>query len=239
MAMRIALALCLLAVTAQAQVTRRVQGDGLVAWWPMESGGLSEDVAGGITATNINVTKTDSPFGGAGSFLAASSSRLNGGAVLALSNFTVAAWVYLPTTNLTNPMVVTRASDFAFNQNWLLFMRTPQNRWSLQVRSAGLDNEVLGAAVKVASWTHVAGSCVVTGSANPILKIYVNGVLEGSDSVGANPVTDSTLTFNIGAYNNSTAFLSGKIDDVRIYNRALSAQEISALVNSRRRNHSQ
>src|SRR5207249_562493 len=59
--------------------------------------------------------------------------------------------------------------------------------------------------------------------------IYVNGELKASvDAVGQMEITSYPLY--IGAdYNSPGGYFTGKIDDVRIYNRALSAAEISAL----------
>lgn len=63
------------------------------------------------------------------------------------------------------------------------------------------------------------------------LQLYVDGVLE-SVATGDSSATnfDTTDPFVIGYYNNnSSLYFDGQIDDVRIYNRALSAQEIKNL----------
>jgi hypothetical protein len=54
-------------------------------------------------------------------------------------------------------------------------------------------------------------------------QIYINGISVASDSETSYPV-NINLIGSVGGY-----FFSGLIDDVRIYNRALSAAEISAL----------
>ena len=69
------------------------------------------------------------------------------------------------------------------------------------------------------SWTHV--TWVRNGTSN---KIYVNGTQEVDSSVTA---TCAASTLHIGA--GYPTYFDGQIDDVRIYNRALTAAEIKAL----------
>lgn len=70
-------------------------------------------------------------------------------------------------------------------------------------------------------WHHVA--LVLSGSDDTTL--YVDGVNVGSV---ANSVSASSDTFVLGTYND-TNYFNGVIDDVRTYNRALSADEIKQL----------
>jgi hypothetical protein len=63
-------------------------------------------------------------------------------------------------------------------------------------------------------------------------KIYFNGVLNGSSADSTALITNNLKELNIGYLdvNGSPGrFFPGTIDDVRIYNRALSAQEIYQL----------
>ncbi len=59
--------------------------------------------------------------------------------------------------------------------------------------------------------------------------MYLNGVLKDSQPLGltGNVNVNPPGTWSIGAY--STLYYGGLIDDVRIYNRALSAAEVQAL----------
>ncbi|MBI4127699.1 MAG: DUF2341 domain-containing protein, partial [Parcubacteria group bacterium] len=72
------------------------------------------------------------------------------------------------------------------------------------------------------------GTCVYDG-AN--LTLYVDGVRENSSSIST-PGTSASAGWNIGRHNAGTSFFNGSIDDVRIYNRALSAAEVSSLYNA-------
>jgi hypothetical protein len=79
-------------------------------------------------------------------------------------------------------------------------------------------------ALSTTPWTHV----VCARDSNHI-RLYINGVLV--DSIGNNSVKmpyygSTTVKAIIGKRNDSTEPFNGKIDDVLIYNRALTEQEI-------------
>ena len=56
-------------------------------------------------------------------------------------------------------------------------------------------------------------------------KLYVNGVLVNSASAAYQPAVDPNLQFTIGSRNGNTA-VNAIMQDVAVYNRALTAQEI-------------
>lgn len=74
-------------------------------------------------------------------------------------------------------------------------------------------------------WHHLAGVIDRPGQA---MRLYVDGVLQDSASVD-NTADGDGGDLRIGTLWNQTNFFNGSIDDVRIYNRALSADEIQSL----------
>ncbi|MFA6077283.1 MAG: LamG-like jellyroll fold domain-containing protein [Candidatus Paceibacterota bacterium] len=81
------------------------------------------------------------------------------------------------------------------------------------------------------------GSSQITATSFPGATVYVNGVAGSTISAGTwnhVTITDSTgvnaSTFELGRV--SSTYLSGSLDDVRIYNRALSTTEITQLYNT-------
>jgi hypothetical protein len=80
------------------------------------------------------------------------------------------------------------------------------------------------------TWYFVTG---VYDAAARKLDIYVNGVLDDGVLRGTIPAAqrDSSVNANIGRRTGGFYF-KGTIDEVRIYNRALSAGEIQALMNT-------
>jgi hypothetical protein len=77
--------------------------------------------------------------------------------------------------------------------------------------------------VSDANWHYVVGE-----RAGGNILIYVDGLLVGSFANVRTGSVSSTISLSMGQFS-STSFFPGLIDDVRIYNRALSAAEISAM----------
>lgn len=75
------------------------------------------------------------------------------------------------------------------------------------------------------NWYHL----VVTRNNNE-LKLYINGLMVGfTSTLGTNPYYGSTTNAIIGARNNLQYHFHGSIDDIYIFNRALSESEVLAL----------
>lgn len=80
--------------------------------------------------------------------------------------------------------------------------------------------------VSTGIWHHVAG--VYDGTT---IKVYLDGVLEGTSNTTFIP-TNGAATLKIGARgDDANTRLGGLIDEVRIYNRALTAEEIAVAAN--------
>ena len=85
------------------------------------------------------------------------------------------------------------------------------------------DVAVIGSAsLPVNTWTHVA---LTYDGAN--LRLFVNGVQVRTTALSS-AITTSTGVLRIGGNSVWSEFFQGRIDDVRIYNRALTAGEIQA-----------
>jgi hydrogenase maturation factor HypE len=81
-------------------------------------------------------------------------------------------------------------------------------------------------AVALNTWTHLAVSYDGT-----TLRLYVNGVEVGSRAV-ASPLLTSTGVLRLGGNSVWGEFFQGRIDEVRLYNRALGPAEIQADMNA-------
>ena len=64
------------------------------------------------------------------------------------------------------------------------------------------------------------------------MSIYVNGTLATGPTTVTVPVADGGQPVRIGSRNDGVTMMNGSIDDVRIYNRALSAAEVLQLYKS-------
>src|SRR5690625_2237647 len=75
-------------------------------------------------------------------------------------------------------------------------------------------------------WMHIAATFDGT-----TMKLYINGVQEGGDLPGPiSGIASNTLPVGIGAMPNGRYSFQGLLDDARIYNQALTEQEIMALL---------
>ncbi len=81
-------------------------------------------------------------------------------------------------------------------------------------------NAVGTAALPLNAWTHLA-----TTYDGAVVRLYVNGVLAGSTSV-TGAMAASTGVLRIGGNSVWGEWFAGLIDEVRVYNRALSAGEV-------------
>jgi len=95
--------------------------------------------------------------------------------------------------------------------------------------NGGNNNAVAGAnAVVLDQWRHVS----VTRDASGVANIYVNGVLSGTANQNSGTPNSGSTNVIIGNHNAGVATFDGTIDDVRVYNRVLSASEISQMYQS-------
>ena len=184
---------------------------GMVSWWPGD--GNANDIVGSNTGTlQGGTTFTAGKVGQAFQFANGSSVSVPASPSLDLTKFTVDAWVF-PTGN--SQFVIDKGD--IFTSNYLLVL-LPDNR--VQVY---FDDDVnnfyyvnSSAACDPGVWCHVAGT--YDGST---LAVYVNGIPSGSVSATGTPRTGQPLFMGgIG---------SGFVDEVEVFDRALSASEIQSI----------
>jgi hypothetical protein len=144
---------------------------------------------------------------------------------LRLTRFTISAWV-MPTTIMDRPQALIFKSDSDGGQrNYGLTIEPDGMQVGLSFQN---DLDALVSVQSTASlvmnqWNHVVGT--YDGSD---LKIYVNGYLQNSDSTSADPVRNNQplrIGGNVFLSGEYAAF-AGRLDEVTIYNHALSAAEV-------------
>jgi hypothetical protein len=192
---------------------------GLVAAYGFEenSGTTVTDASGNANnGTNINATRiTTGKNGKALNFNGTNAMvSVNNSASLQLTTgMTLEAWV--------KPSVVTSAwRDVIYKGNDNYFLMATSDRSSMPV-GGGTFGEVNGtAALEVGTWTHLA---VTYDGATQ--KLFVNGVHKSSVA-RTGTIATSTNPLQIGGDSIWGQFFQGDIDEVRIYNRALTQPEI-------------
>ena len=197
---------------------------GLVGWWKFEEGSGSStiDSSGkGNTGTLVSSPTwlTNCKRGNCLSF--SGSNYVNMGNVLNLtSQITVSAWVNASSWAGTWPMIVAKG----VNSDYLL-MQNDDNagtKIGFRIGGAGPTNTADGATdLNTNQWY------LVTGTYDGLtINLYINGILDGTRArVGTIPTTGNSLQIGGSGGLNYV----GQIEDVRIYNRVLTAQEIYTL----------
>ena len=127
---------------------------------------------------------------------------------------TIETWMLIPSAPTSNGNIVSKGG----NNGYRFIINTARAIWWAD---RGTTNSIKTTRlVPLNEWTHIT----VVGS-NTGMRIYINGELSASNSVSyGSPNTGSSL--KIGAEPQYNGYFKGIIDEVRIYNQALSAQEI-------------
>jgi fibronectin type 3 domain-containing protein len=198
------------------------------------TGTAAADTSGhGFIGTLVNgATWTSSSKIGTGALGLTNTSTQNqyaslpNGVVSSLTSFSIAAWVYLSTNTAWM-----RVFDFGTGTTNFMYLTVHNGsnvpQFSVQA-NGGTSYSITGnAAFPTGVWTHIA---VVWN--NNLGTMYVNGVFVGSNSnMPWNPSMLGTTTQNYIGHSEWTAdpYLNGRIDDFRIYSRALTSTEVSTI----------
>ena len=125
--------------------------------------------------------------------------------------------------------VVAVQDNGAFEKGWLLGTRWKNFSFALSSEDADDGDGLLtylnaANASETNKWYHVVGTYD-----SKEMKIYVNGKLEGTSGVQSGPINyPDRIFFSIGAYkdDNEDFVHKGMLDEVRLYDRALSEKEV-------------
>jgi len=202
--------------------------NGLVGYWKFDEGAgvKAMDYSGnGNTGTITGATWTSGKLGQALSFNGTSDLVNTGSDLYGTGTFTVCAWAK-PKSTAAWVLKAISGNGRSFFDN---INTGSNNYWILS--SDGGANTVWSAtdALVLNTWQHVCGVRLSSGLAT----MYVNGAVSGSENQNSGtPETYGYATVIGASRSDATSPFDGLIDDVRIYNRALSQAEITALYQS-------
>ncbi len=204
--------------------------DGLIAYYPFDN-----DADDGSTAIDsaqdhhgqINgaVHDTDSVVGDTSMSFDGTDDYIDSGNKNTPTQVTVTSWVYRSSTGVEHRVV-----DFGHDSsNNYGFRFGPTNNDSVRFDfgdgSSFYQNS--GGSIGSGQWKFIAGIY----NSNGDWSIYVDGSKVNSGNSGNGSIADGSRPLRIGcaSYSTTDSNFDGKLDDVRIYNRALSQPEIKAL----------
>ena len=222
------------AITGDAGPTPIQPPSGMVAWWPGD--GNASDIVGSnhgaLNGATFAAGQVDQAFNvdGIDDFVEVpDSANLD-----ITESIAVDAWINQRSRSPEVAPIVSKWNDLGFNnRSYHLVLQGSSLRWD--VSRSGLFGPSQSATVfssvgvPLNMWVHVAGTF---DSATQVLRVYVNGVEAGSAVAPSSNIFSSNEPLLIGAGDiggNVRDFFDGLIDEVEIFNRALTGDEIRAI----------
>jgi hypothetical protein len=210
-----------------------VPSNGLIGWWPFngnandESGNGNNGNVNGAILTNDRFGNSNKAysFDGINDFIEIANTLLPN----VNTSFSISFWF---NTNLnTVQAIISESSPIPNNTNYkyaINFSTVLNVSTSNGISSNGVQSQ---SQIITGQW--IFGSMVYNSSAQNI-KVYFNGIEEGviSNTIYSNQNNATQIGRGIaGGSGIPGAYISGKIDDIGIWNRVLTQQEISDLYN--------
>ena len=151
---------------------------------------------------------------------------LPAGIMAGVTNFTIAVWV-----NWGGGAAWQRIFDFGNDTTQYMFL-TPGSgsgtlRFAVTTNGGGAEQIVQTSPLPAGQWEHVA----VTFSGSTA-RLYTNGVLAAASAVTITPASFNPALNNLGASQYPDPLFNGRLDEMYIYNYALSDTEITRLMNN-------
>jgi len=210
--------------------------DGLVGYWKMDesswngtSGEVIDSSGNGNNGTSYGGATTGAgKFGNGGSFDGnddyvdvGDQSSLEG-----MTYLTVTAWVKpIQNSGEDNIIIV----DKRYSSAYRFHIYDTNQTDNVGTLVAWINNEPLSSGVSIDMtgnvWQHVT---LTYDGTNGKVDFYLDGQLLRTLFINPNPIGTNTTSFKIGK-STSTQYFKGTLDEVRIYNRALSPREVRAL----------
>ncbi|AFH47900.1 5'-Nucleotidase domain protein [Ignavibacterium album JCM 16511] len=199
---------------------------GLVAYFPF-NGNANDETGNGYDGTiNGNATLVPDRFNSSDKAFTfpdqSSSISLANSTSLNLENgFTINAWIKYTLNNYTTVIVCKHVCGFV---NGFFFGIDSDGQIQLWLGQSGWSTVRTNQSFVEGQWYMVTASYDATTST---AKVYVNGELGGSGNVVYNNFSSNPISIGEVYLNNCGAgFMDGAVDEVKIYNRALSDAEI-------------
>ena len=235
---------CIISMSVAANTALAGLSDGLVAYYPF-NGNANDESGNGNNGTIYGATLTTDRFGntnkaysfdgvddyvncgtGNGSFNFSS-----------YTNFTLAVWIKTamsPSSN-TWPMIISKETGPSVRTGYNIVINPADSSWGsvgtvfIEVFSSSKTSGAVSTTlINDNQWHYIVG--IRRGNT---IEIYVDGSLENSRSCIEDDISNN-MKMVIGKHStNNSSFLpfKGTLNDIRIYNRALSESEIQELYN--------
>lgn len=212
---------------------------GLVGHWKFDetSGTTAYDSIGTVHGTMINGLNADSNSGNGilnkALTLDGSNDHLNMANFLNMGtqDWTISAWIYIRECYSVEQGIVNKRGNNAGDDGYSLRLQCNANKPVIQAAfgagSATTYHATGTTEISRNTWHHVAAIF----DRDDTLRVYLNGSLEASLNISAENGYDVTQNteLTMGFLPGTSAYLRGSIDDVRIFNRALTGADLDSM----------
>ena len=200
--------------------------DGLVAWWKFDetSGTVAYDSSGNGHDANLTngPTWVTGKIGGALSFDGSDDMVRTGLSGMYNQDFTWSTWIK---TSDTFGAVVGVSADSWSNGGTSLYIHSGKPK----IDVCNVGNKLGSLSLNSNQWVHYLLTVEDSGVSSDPVKIFVNGQIDVDSQINWFAFSGQAFNLRIGHVPVHGEYYSGIIDDVRIYDRALSATEVQSL----------
>jgi hypothetical protein len=149
------------------------------------------------------------------------------------SSFTVSAWVYMAAFTPNDGFETIVSQDGVYDSGFYLQYSGADHRWAFARVTEDTDNGPPGiralstSAPSLSTWTHLVG---VFDASDNQLRLYVNGVLEGTATDTSPFVTTGHLAIGRAQFDGQpTDWFHGAANQIKAYNVALTTAQIDQI----------
>ncbi|MFE2260224.1 LamG-like jellyroll fold domain-containing protein [Streptomyces griseosporeus] len=152
-------------------------------------------------------------------------------------SFAVSAWAKLPATKPNHAAIIATQTGTQ-RPGMELYYSADLDRWVVNQYSADSSSATITRAMQpdgthayANTWTHLVG---VHDTVANKLTLYVNGVKAGETPLQSDWYAGGAFQIGAGSYSGApNSYFPGQIDDVRLYDRPVSAQEVQQMFRQR------
>lgn len=217
--------------------------ENLVGYWTLDDGSGTTALDSSGNANTLTMTGSPSwvtgnigssalDFSGSGQYLSVADPSSGVLDFVDGSDFTITGW-FNRDTAAADHTIVAKKNDHTTSAGYVVWI---DNNGSTDYLSAEISDgtdtySAVGTTnLSTTGWHHFS---VVWDDSNG-LYIYLDGKLDGSTTSSTTSINSlaNALAFRIGAESDAGVPFDGKIDDIKVYNRALSVDEVSKLAHT-------
>ena len=145
-----------------------------------------------------------------------------------MNGITTSAWIYRTIDKGSHESIISKFWDGTDRSYWTFIDGSSDKFRCLIPSDTDNDNDsAFGSVINLNEWYFV--TCTWDNISH-LIKAYVNGKLIGQSAQNGNTVRTNNTPIQI-ARDSSSSYFSGQIDDVRIYNYALTSEQVKTVYN--------